>query len=267
MKKHTLHQLTYHFRSPISCLVLCLLACLSLKPTLGYGFEVHGLTFPPYIFVEKDGDAQGIIVDMVEELAVRLGEPVSFNISNWARAYRVVTTHKSDALIPTMKTPERLKYLHYPETPLLYLTFHLVSLKDNRHTFSGNFKDLSRYKVGRLRSAKVSPGFDKALSEGIFTVQERNSTKLLIKGVVGKRLDFIALDWRVARWEEVAMFKDKKLEAMEPALGRVPVYLAFSNVRYTREKVAVISKELSKMHDEGVLERLEQKYFGREAAH
>jgi len=242
---------------------LIFIICFSFKPAQVNSFEVHGLEFPPYIMVKENGETHGIVVDMVRKLAVRLDQPVRFKISNWARAYRIVTQHESDALIPAMKTVERLEYLHYPETPLLYLNFYLISHKGNRYKFNGNFKELADYKVGRLRDAKVAPSFDKALSDGLFTVEQRNSTKMLVKAALLKRLDFIALDWRVSRWEELSQSQHQQLIAIEPALGKVPVYLAFSNIRYTVEDVSRINKHLSKMHNEHILEHLDVKYFGQ----
>lgn len=243
------------------CGLMWLIYATFYQTGAAYGLEVHGLEFPPYIMTEKNGDAKGIIVDMVRELAVRLDEPVQFTITNWARAYRVVTRHESDALIPTMKIKERLKFLHYPETPLLYLNFYLIRHKDSPHKFSGELKDLTGYKVGRIRGAKVAPSFDQALANGLFTVKERSNTKLLVKGLLYKRLDFIALDWRVARWEELAMTNQHNIQVVEPPLGKVPVYLALSKERNTRDKVVKISNELLKMQNDNVLERLENKYL------
>ncbi len=224
-------------------------------------FTVEGLVIPPYIMQSEEGEVSGIIVDIVYELADRLDWEVTFEISNWARAYRNVTSHKSDALMPAIKTPDRLEWLFFPDAPLITVDMHLVKHVEHQIQFDGNLDELKELEVGRIRDAKVTPEFDQAVSDGRIQIVERNSLSQLVQGVAAKRIDLIAFDWRLIQWQAKELQLRDRIERVHPPLGKVPAYLAFSNRRFTESQIKQVSETLSKMHEEGVLQRIEAKYF------
>ncbi|MDO6686611.1 MULTISPECIES: substrate-binding periplasmic protein [unclassified Agarivorans] len=224
--------------------------------------EIQSFVFPPYIMVNDQGKAEGIIVELIEQSFQQLNTDADFQISNWARAFAKVKSHQSQGLIPTMRTADREAFFYYPDTAFLLLDQHLITLNAwPTDTFSGDFAELDDYRIGKVRNARISPPFDQALAKHTFDVEKHNSVEGLVKSLLRGRLDMIATDSRQALLVAAQDGKPNGLKLIEPALGQVPVYLAFSKQQVDQEFVLEFDKQLKQLLEQGALAKLEAKYL------
>ncbi|MGY5451576.1 substrate-binding periplasmic protein [Agarivorans sp. MS3-6] len=224
--------------------------------------EIQSFIFPPYIMLNAQGRAEGIIIDLIDQSFARLGVDADYQLSNWARAYAKVKTHQSQGLIPTMRTTDREQFFYYPDTAFLLLDQHLIATSSwSENSFSGDFSELDAYRIGKVRNARISPSFDAALADKVFDVDKHNSVEGLVKSLLLGRLDMIATDSRQALLVATQEGKPHSLKLLKPALGQVPVYLAFSKEQVDEKFVEQFDQQLKQLLEQGALAQLEAKYL------
>ncbi len=223
--------------------------------------RVGGLEFEPYIMIHADGTTQGIIADLVRLALKEAGYQTKFEITNWARAFTEVKKGLTDAIIPAMKSADREVFLYYPTQPVVHLQMVLITAKGNSVTFDGTMASLRHYSIGRVRQARVSPAFDKAREEGIIQVQERNSFELLVKAAAFGRIDLAAVEKLVAFWSAQKHDLRYRIRVLEPILGSVPVYVAFSKKRLSQKTARDVGNILEQFHQDGTVDKLIQQYL------
>ncbi|BEU05095.1 hypothetical protein OAG1_38950 [Agarivorans sp. OAG1] len=224
--------------------------------------DIQSFVFPPYIMLNAQGKAEGIIVELIQQSFEKLDVEANFEISNWARAFAKVKSHQSQGLIPTMRTPDREAYFYYPDTAFLLLDQHLIAHSSwQGNQFSGDYAELDDYRIGKVRNARISPSFDDALSQQVFDVEKHNSVEGLVKSLLRGRLDMIATDSRQAKLVAMQEGQADSIKLIKPALGQVPVYLAFSKQQVDLELVEHFNQQLKLLLEQGALEQLEAKYL------
>jgi len=227
-------------------------------------FYVAGLHFPPFIIKSdnKGTDPTGIIAELTKEVLRKTGHRAVFKISNWARAIQVTQYGVTDALIPTMKSKDREKFLRYPTLPLLVLDFVLIQKSDNNIAYDGNISSLEKYKILKLRKGRVTPEFDKAFEDGKLDIQERADYGLLVKGIAAERADLAAIS-NFNFYDLVKKLKlEGKVKVVSPSLGQTPVYLALSKNSTTPELSQQTSKAITELIEDGTYASILKKYIG-----
>ncbi len=118
---------------------------------------------PPFMIgVSADqGALSGIDVDIVREIAGRLGFDLRFIRATWARALELMRQGEADLLSSAFKTPEREAFMSYLGTP------YLTSLPIGFYTWTGsgievrNYDDLAKARsIGVLNDASYFDRFD-----------------------------------------------------------------------------------------------------------
>ena len=80
---------------------------------------------PPMVYLER-GKNQGIVIDLVNALAVEMGASVDIHLMDWAAAQRLVALGSADALIQINKTEARLLVYDF-SGPLLESRFMIFA--------------------------------------------------------------------------------------------------------------------------------------------
>ncbi|RJG49942.1 substrate-binding periplasmic protein [Motilimonas pumila] len=225
--------------------------------------DVYTIDFPPYIIADEQqpNHVVGIIPDLLNLVFQRLDVEPTYHATSWARAFHFTTKANGVGLIPTMKVAERLEWLHYPATPLLYLKPHIITTPDNNGIhFDGDLKQLATLKVGKLRQARVAPEFDQALAEGVFKVVLRNNTDSLVKSLYTDRIDVITADHRQAAYYSKQM-GNQVPRIVGPALGEVPIYIAFNKQQVDQAWVDKFDGQLKQVLAKGALAQIEARYL------
>lgn len=108
---------------------------------------------PPYVIRTEQGQPSGIAVEILEEAARRMQEPLTIELMPLARAINEVQYRKDVLLIPPVRSAQR-EHLFYWITPLLDDEFVIVS--DRRRSPAPLMvHDLLTRKVGSLRSHRL----------------------------------------------------------------------------------------------------------------
>lgn len=212
---------------------------------------IGGPEFPPYIIKSDTGEISGIMVDFIKEAAVESDIEVSFNITNWARALKGVKSGRADAIIPIMYSEDREAFLSYPEQELFTLNMMFFKHLDTVVEFSGDYASIQSHTIGKLRNARVSPSFDKAVENGLLKVDERSSVTTLMRAVARKRLKLVALDYPTGMW----VLKNKQLtdnvEVLSHSLGRVKTFLAFSKEKVNQDVIFQFNRSMENLVKNG----------------
>ena len=212
----------------------------SLDPPLGRAMVIGALSAPPYVFLDEDGNAKGILVIKITQALERIGIKPVFEINNWSRSFRRVKTGEIDAIIPALKSPDREELLVFPDLPIAI--FNMMMAKNVRDTRQmADLNDLSSKSVGRIRGARVTPAFDNAISEQKFQLEERETFGQLALGVAHQRLDYAVGPELMLMWGAGENGILGRLDFLEPSLGQGVVYLALSK----QSEYAALSKEIS----------------------
>ncbi|MGN4957980.1 substrate-binding periplasmic protein [Aeromonas sp. 23P] len=104
---------------------------------------------PPYVIRSQQGAPSGMAIEVMEEAARRLKEPLTIELMPLARALIEVTHRKDVLLIPPVRSSRR-EHLFYWVAPIIDEEFVIVS--DRRfHPVPIKAGELSTLKVGTLR--------------------------------------------------------------------------------------------------------------------
>lgn len=210
---------------------------------------IAGLVAPPYILQDAHGNVSGILIDLIRESLAKIDIAPDFEISNWARAYAMIQQGRADALIPTMKTPEREKFLFFPDEALATLQISLMHNPDSPISFWGDFNTIGNYRIGRVRNARVSPDFDRAVKRSNFVLEERTSFDLLALAVANRRMDAFAGDELMGLWAAASNGVLNKIEVVKPRLAQIPVYLALSQTSFFAARQHELSEALASVKE------------------
>lgn len=226
---------------------------------------VAGLHLPPFIIkaAHKNEKTTGIIADLTREILKRAGRKTAFKISNWPRAIKEAEFGIVDAIIPAIKSPDREKFLFYPELPILVLDFVLITQKERHINFDGDLASLAKYKILKLRKARVTPAFDKAVKQGALITEARSSFSQMIKAVASKRADLAAVNnfnfYNLVHQNGLS----DKIQVLRPSLGQSPVYLSFSQKQISAGLATQTSEIILKLIKDGTYDAILKKYIGQ----
>jgi len=104
--------------------------------------------FPPFAFLDAEGNPRGITIDIWTLWSKKTGVPVKFDLMEWDEALKAVREGRADAVGGLFLTPERKAYFDYTKEIIRIPTaifFHrqIAGIK--------SLKDLSGFQVGVIR--------------------------------------------------------------------------------------------------------------------
>jgi len=177
----------------ISAFFLCLLGFLKIDSASAE--QVFSVVCneknEPACFEDINGNIVGINVEVVRELCIRLQLKLDIKLVPWKRVLSLVELGKVDAGMPLFKTPERLKYALYPNTPLHKAAMQVYTPPQSDFIYKQLPEDLFGKTVGIRRGYSISPKVDQAIADGHIIINELDSVDQLIKMTVSNRLDAI----------------------------------------------------------------------------
>ncbi|MEG1905135.1 MAG: transporter substrate-binding domain-containing protein, partial [Bacteroidales bacterium] len=63
--------------------------------------------FPPFEFINDDGEPDGLNVELFREIMKRLNQPYEFSMANWGEIVNDFEAGKTDLILGIANTPER----------------------------------------------------------------------------------------------------------------------------------------------------------------
>lgn len=180
---------------------LLVLAFLSALPLSVAGAERQGVivvddkAFPPFAFLDADGNARGITVDIWKLWSRKTGIPVAFKLMAWDAALAEVEQGRADVVGGLFRTAEREKILDFTTQILKISTgifFH------NRVAGIKGVSDLRGFQVGVVKGDGAEELL-RSKAAGITIVAYPGADELVRDAVDGKIHVFMA-DIPIARF-------------------------------------------------------------------
>jgi len=214
----------------------------------------------PVCFWDDNGNPSGIDVDIVRELARRMGMVAEFRLIPWRRLLEEVKHGKVDAAMPMFITAERKSYVSYPNEPL-HESVMTAFARENSTIHYRQVSDLYGKRVGIRRGYSISPEFDQAARSGKIKMTEVSSVTNLIRMVLTGRLD-VLIDKRVTIEYYMKNNSNTLLNIGEVSRGEA--YLALSKsaaMNSDIETLLNVSNTLKQMKSDGAYERITNQYM------
>lgn len=139
---------------------------------------------PPKVYIEQ-GEAKGILVDIMKYIDDRIPQAFEFELMPWKRAFEIARNGEG-GIIGLSKNSARLKIFDYSEAMFLD-TIILVVLKGNEFQFNG-IQDLKGMVVGARRGSSYGDDFEQAKNT-IFKIDVDNSGKQRLQKLLSGRID------------------------------------------------------------------------------
>ena len=121
----------------------------SVEPPLIYGGDAY---FPPYEYLDKEGQPQGYTVDLVKALAARVGRTVEFRLGHWTAVRPALDRGEIDLTSMAWSDARAARYAFVFQTNTLHtvLLFHA-----NRSSYPDSLDQLATERLALLQRSLV----------------------------------------------------------------------------------------------------------------
>ena len=197
--------------------------------------------YPPVIYA-KNGQATGVLADILRKVSARSGDTYDLQLFPWKRAYEQARLGNG-AVVGISMTAERRAIFDFSE-PLYNDDIQIVMLKEHPFPFS-QLSDLKGKTLGGVLGASYGDVVDRAIHDGLFTVDHDIGQTGRLRKLLARRIDAALIGNGNAGYETVLQ-SDPELQAqrsrlivVKPPLAHDPLYLA---VAKRMNKSAVIKR-------------------------
>ena len=186
--------------------------------------------YPPYTLGTEGAPSGGIKVDILEAIAERLdGVTVEITLLPWQRCQAQTEAGVYDGILPLFQNDARRKYLTFSDSVLdqtSSLWFRASPLPEGVE-WSGQYEDIAHLRLGMLNGSFINHAMEAAFTEGggIFRARDTVSLfRMLERG----RVDFVAIDDSVARYQLAELGLNAQVRQLLPVIAKAPAYFGLS---------------------------------------
>ena len=217
-------------KSAILAALLLTLLGVCRKPVNLYAGELligTSTGYPPYYFVEN-GKLAGVCVEVINQTAQLLGMKTVYKQYPWKRMLHSGKTGQVDAVMPLFKTPERERFLFFPDIEIAMEENGFFTRQDAGILYSGSFKDLKPYPIGVVAGYSYGKEFD--ATGYLKKIVTKNDLNLM------QMFKFKRFNIGLGNRHVVSYFAKKAggiegLVFLKPPITRDPLYIAFSKIK------------------------------------
>ncbi len=211
--------------------------------------------FPPYEYVDDNGQYKGFNVDIMNAVAIEMGIEIQLIPMPWNEAIDALNMKEVDAIQGMTYNDERSQYYAFTE-PLLYNKHCIFVSKDNYYV--QNIYDLSGKKVSHQKGDIVERIVNDSQCIATATENQEQAMNLLIMGSVeafiGNRLTGINYLLREKQYEKIKIIGN-------------PIYQEKYGVVTLKDNPYVyniLNNGILKIKKNGTYEKIYKKWFGEE---
>lgn len=214
------------------------------------------LNFPPYEYVDDEGEYRGFNVDLMRAISIEMGIEIKLIPMDWVKAYKALELGNIDAIQGINFDESHLSVFDFSEPYLRNSVTTFVS-KDN--TYAISIKDLKGRRVGVQRSDKAAYILaDEGEIELMFFSDLNQAMVRLIKGdvdaVVGDRLSGL---YTIQKYR----LNDKvKIIGEEYAASDYGIAVKKGNV----DLLERFDAALAALKKSGIYDKIYEKWFGKD---
>lgn len=234
--------------------LLFLLGLPWLATDAAHAVTVIAAEVPPYVIATRQGAPSGMTIEVLEEAARRLHEPLTIELMPMARAL-LQTRHRPDVLlVPPVRSPQRDGQFLWI-APLLEEAFVLVSHR-HYHPAPLTMAALSTGSLGVLRGSygqSLSRPLPKAREEAV--TEELSNANKLARG----RIQGWAVAWNTARYTQQQAGLPLTDLVRGETLQKTAIYLA-AHPDFPPREAARWRKTIQGMQQDGSLTRIIRQY-------
>jgi len=202
----------------------------------------------PYTYQENDKDS-GFEIETVKAVIGKMGLGSKFEQLPWKRCLMTMENGQADVLVSALKTPEREKFLYYPDEFISLSKTVFFTKKGSPIQFDGSLENLKNYTIGIIRGFSYGDAFDKAV---YLKKDELNNTDILVKVVSVGRNDLGAENLAVITASARKQGVLENIRFLEKPIHSQKLYVVFSKVRFlekTGSKFSETLREFKKTED------------------
>jgi len=241
---------------PLLTAVIIMSAALSGADELHFANE-H---WPPFIIMERPGQASGIDVDLIIELAARMGVGVEITKCDWFYCLKLMENGRVDIISAALKKPEREEYMLYIEPPYIRQSTKLFYLRKEISPHIQKYEDLYQLTIGVLKGSAYYMPFD---SDSKIRKVEVLKTEQLLEMLKQGRIDAfigteIVTDHLISSLNYDGLFKKSSYRHVSDA----PFHLAISRKSPFSKRITEFNNIMASMVEEGRVRAIIEKYIG-----
>jgi len=181
-------------------------------------------TWSPYEIIGS-GTTNGIHVEMLQAVAGKIGVELQFRQDAWTNCLTMVREGKADAIMSLSETPEREKFLVYPDEGFNVEETVLIVRKGSPFKWSGKLDDLKKVRLGIQKDYWYGKEFEDA---GLLSNDVSGTTEEMIGKVLSGKVD-AGIATRIVTIDTLRkMGKSEQVVFLDPPLQADTLYIAFS---------------------------------------
>ncbi len=216
--------------------------------------------YPPISWVTQ-GKLQGLAPDVVRQVFGALGHEVRMEaVGNWKRCLLEVKEGRLDIVVAAYRTIEREQRLAFAAEPLVADPIVLFVRRDRQFPFT-QWSDLEGKTVGLLLGDSFGERFDR-FAEAHLKVERVSSSEQNVRKLVLGRIDFMPVGLRTWGLQGQRLDYASEIARLPQALVTEHYYIAVRRGSRLQPLLADIDRRLHAMHEDGSLQRLEERYAG-----
>jgi ABC-type amino acid transport substrate-binding protein len=207
----------------------------------------------------ENGEAKGIMIDLLSEVTERTGIEFTYEFGTWNRILHLSRTG-AGGIIGFSKTEERLAYWDY-SVPMYYDELVLVTTKAKQFEFSG-LDSLKGKRIAIKRGATYGDDFEKAVEDGLFTLVETEDRTGQMRMMNLDRVDAVllspgkmALASVISENEWLREHRDDFV-VIQPPFKKDPNFLGIPKQMNKSHLLPKINAALIEIHDDGTYEKI-----------
>jgi len=216
----------------------------------------------PKNWLDENGKPQGLMIDLLEEIAQRSDLRFSYTLVPWKRALALSEKGRG-AIIGFSKTSERQKHWLFTD-PMYFDELVLVSTLDKRFDFEG-LGSLSGQRLAIKRGTSYGDDFEEARRRGVFKVVETTDRAGQMQMLTRDRVDMvlvspgrIALETVVAENPWLKAHRDEFV-MISPPYKLDPNFLGIPKSMNLANVIKPFNEALASIHADGTYDRIVQR--------
>jgi polar amino acid transport system substrate-binding protein len=215
------------------------------------------------LVLDADGPPDSLFAAVVTAAFAGGGQSVTYHTRPWARCFEETRVGVADGLFAIYRTPERETQFLFSNEPI-YLNREHIFVRRGVSFDAAHWRDLLRGKrIGIVNGSYHGRRYEEAVAQNLFaSIETANSVQSLASMLAAGRIDAAFATIEQMEESRPDMQAAPAIEAAQPAVDSLPVYLAFTRKRDMSAARDRFDHGLRKMKEDGRYEALKKRYAG-----
>lgn len=207
----------------------------------------------------EEGEAKGIMIDLLAEVTVRTGIEFSYEFGPWNRILNL-SRNGVGGIIGFSKTEERMAFWDY-SVPMYYDELVLVTTKAKQFEYTG-LDSLRGKRIAIKRGATYGDDFEQAVEDGLFRLVETEDRTGQMRMMNLDRVDAVLLSpgkialAAVISENEWLRENKENFVVIQPPFKKDPNFLGIPKQMNKSHLLPKINAALADMHQDGTYEKI-----------